>query len=133
MTTQASSQDVAREPRERRLIRAQMCSDRLTPHDILIRNISRQGLSATSRGVLPPMVDEQVSLRLPDGQVIGAAIRWVDGQVFGAQLQSAINLPAFFDALQRLKQNADAGGAFEIKSMHRVTTWQPDASALRRV
>ncbi|WP_353230991.1 hypothetical protein [Novosphingobium sp.] len=133
MTTQRNNQDAAREPRERRLIRAKMCSDRLPAHDILIRNISRQGLSATSRGVLPPMVDEQVSLRLPDGQVIGGAIRWVDGQVFGVLLQSALNLPAFFDALQRLKQNADTGATFEIKSMHRVTTWRPDESALRRV
>lgn len=133
MTIQSNDHERARESRERRLIRAEMCSDRLAAHDILIRNVSSWGLGATSRGALPPIPDEQVSIRLPDGQIVTGVVRWNDGKVFGVQLDRLIKLQALLTALQHLKEQADIGASFEVKSRHRVTTWRPDEANLRRI
>jgi hypothetical protein len=133
ITTPDKSPDLVREARERRLIRAEMRSDRLPPHDILIRNVSSRGLGANSRGTLPPIAGEQVLIRLPDGQMVEARVRWTVGMGFGVELDSPINLPALFAAMQRLKDLADIGATFEVKSRHRVTTWRPDEDKIRRI
>lgn len=133
MTTSDKNPDIVREARERRLIRAEMRSDRLSPHDILIRNVSGRGLGANSRGTLPPIAGELVTIRLPDGQMVQAHVRWTEGMGFGVELDSPINLAALFAAIQRLKDLADTGATFEVKSRHRVTTWRPDEDKLRRI
>ena len=129
----AASSGPAREQRERRLIRAELQSERLPPHDILIRNISAHGIGAASRTGNPPSLGERVWVRLPDGQTIAGVIRWVSAQDFGIALDAAIPLPELFASLQKLKQNAVAGASFEVKSRHRVTTWRPNAELMRRV
>ncbi len=133
MTASDKNPDIVREARERRLIRAEMRSDRLSPHDILIRNVSGRGLGANSRGTLPPIAGELVTIRLPDGQMVQAHVRWTEGMGFGVELDSPINLAALFAAIQRLKDLADTGATFEVKSRHRVTTWRPDEDKLRRI
>lgn len=130
---QDTSSDSAREQRERRLIRAEMQSERLARHDILIRNISARGIGAASRTGTPPLPGERVCVRLPDGHVVAGAIRWVDAQAFGIALDEAIALPELFASLQKMKQSADQGASFEVKSRHRVTTWRPNADLIRPV
>lgn len=120
-----------REPRERRLIRGEMETDRLPRHNILIRNISPRGLGASCRG-LPPMVEETASIRLPDGQVITGMVRWVREQEFGVRFDRPVNLDAVFGAIQRMKAMAEASAHWEVKPGHRVAVHLV-GSSLRRL
>ena len=121
-----------REARQRRLIRAQVCSDRLTPHDIIIRNLSLRGIGASSLG-LPPMQDEKVTVLLPDGQNITGWISWIDGQCFGIKLDRDLDLQSLAASTQRANELTCVSTAWEVKRLHRVTTPRVDTSKLRKI
>ena len=121
-----------REARQRRLIRAQMCSDRLPQQDIIIRNLSPRGIGGASRG-LPPMQDEKVAVLLPDGQNITGWISWIDGQSFGIKLDRDLDLQSLAASIQRINELTDASTTWEVKRLHRVTTPRVDTSKLRKV
>lgn len=121
-----------REPRERRLLRGQMQTERLPAFEIVIRNISARGLCATCKG-LPPVVDELAEIHLPDNRYVVATVRWVCDQVFGVEFQEPINLAIMMDTLQRLRDLAERNTSWEVKSKHRVNDRRPDLALLRRI
>ena len=122
----------AREPRQRRLVRAQMYRDRLPLNDIIIRNLSLRGIGGASRDILP-ILDERVAVLLPDGQNITGWISWIDGQSFGIKLDRNLDLQSLAASIQRKNDITDASPNWEVKRLHRVTTPRVDPSMLRKV
>lgn len=121
-----------REPRERRLLKGHMQTDRLPAFEIVIRNISARGLCATCKG-LPPIVGESAEILLPDNRTVGAITRWTNDQVFGVEFEEPINLAILMDTLQRLRDIAERSASWEVKSKHRVLDHRPDLAQLRRL
>ena len=121
-----------REPRERRLLRGQMQTDRLPTFEIVIRNISARGLCATCKG-LPPVTGEFTEILLPDNRTVTATVRWTNDQVFGVEFDEPIRLDIMMDTLQRLRDLADRNASWEVKSKHRVNDPRPDSARLRRI
>lgn len=121
-----------REPRERRLLRGHMQTERLAPFEIVIRNISARGLCGTCKG-LPPVIGEFAEIHLPDNRHVTAIVRWVNDQVFGVEFEEPINLAIMLDTLQRLRGLAERDASWEVKSKHRVHDRRPDLALLRRV
>lgn len=121
-----------REPRERRLLRGQMQTERLPVFDVVIRNISARGLCGTCKG-LPPVRGEIAEILLPDNRTVTATVRWVSDQVFGVEFEEPINLEIMMDTLQRLRDLAERNASWEVKSKHRVSDWRPDHTLLRRI
>ncbi len=121
-----------REPRERRLLRGQMQTERLPAFEIVIRNISARGLCGTCKG-LPPICGEEADILLPDNRTVTATVRWVNDQVFGVEFSDPINLAIMMDTLQRLRDLAERNASWEVKSKHRVNDRRPDLAALRRI
>jgi hypothetical protein len=75
---------VFRESRNRRLTRVTLVDAADQVQDIMVRDLSARGLSATAARV-PPGKGEIVSLRLPDDRVLWGIVRWVDGAQFGIE------------------------------------------------
>lgn len=121
-----------REPRQRRLVCAQMHSDRLPQQDIIIRNLSLRGIGGASRG-LPPMQDERVVVLLPDGQNNTGMISWIDGLSFGIKLDRDLDLQSLAASILRTNELTDASTNWEVKRLHRVTTPRVDISKLRKI
>lgn len=121
-----------REPRERRLLRGQMQTERLPAFEIVIRNISSRGLCATCKG-LPPVQGEFAEILLPDNRTVTANVRWASDQVFGVEFEEPINLEILMDTLQRLRDLAERNARWEVKSKHRVLDRRPDMALLRRI
>lgn len=121
-----------REPRERRLLRGQMQTERLPAFEIVIRNISARGLCGTCKG-LPPVRGEFAEILLPDNRTVTATVRWANDQVFGVEFESPINLEIMMDTLQRLRDLAERNASWEVKSKHRVNDRRPDRALLRRI
>jgi hypothetical protein len=121
-----------REPRERRLLRGQMQTERLPAFEIVIRNISARGLCGTCKG-LPPIPGEFAEILLPDNRTVTATVRWANDQVFGVEFEDSINLAIMMDTLQRLRDLAERNASWEVKSKHRVTDHRPDMALLRRI
>lgn len=126
-----AADDSAREPRQRRLARAQMFNDRLPGVDILIRNISGRGIGAASRG-LPPLKGEKLSILLPHHEKVTGLVRWVDGQSFGFELDRDLNLNALADYLQNQIKMDGASPDWEVSRLHRVVTQSVDPTTSRR-
>lgn len=127
-----AADDCVRAPRQRRLIRARMFNDRLPAQDILIRNISCQGIGAASRG-LPPMKGEKLSVLLPHHEEITGLVRWVDGLSFGIDLDRDLDPQALADTIKRQNELAGASTDWEVRRLHRVPTQSVDPSKLRIV
>lgn len=72
-------------------------------------------------------------VRMPDGQVISGTVRWVQDQAFGIVLDEAFDVVALSTALQQMKAIAEKNARWEVKSKHKVSAWQPDRNALRRL
>lgn len=121
-----------REHRERRLLRGQMQTERLSAFEIVIRNISARGLCATCKA-LPPLPGEAAELLLPDKRLVTATVRWVSEQVFGVEFDQPIDLGMMMDTLQRIRDLAEQAASWEVKSKHRVSDHRPDLASLRRI
>lgn len=125
-----AADDCDRAPRLRRLICAQMSSERLGLQDIIIRNLSRFGLSAASRG-LPPAQGEQITIALPHGEKTAGAVKWVEGLSFGVKLNQKLDLEALATAQQRLREMGHTAADWEVRRLHRVAPAAP--ANLRRL
>lgn len=119
-----------RTPRLRRLICARMSNQRLGLQDIVIRNISRFGLSAASRG-LPPTQGERITIALPHGEKTAGTVKWVEGLSFGIKLDQELNLEALASALQRLRDIGHTSADWEVRRLHRIAPAAP--ANLRRL
>lgn len=75
---------VFRESRNRRLTRVCLTNAADEVQDIMVRDLSSRGLSATASRV-PPGAGEIVSMLLPDDRLFWGIVRWVDGAQFGIE------------------------------------------------
>lgn len=119
-----------RDPRERRLQKGHMQTDRLPVFEIVIRNISSRGLCATCMGA-PPVVGEFAEIQLPDNRTVMATVRWTNDKVFGVVFEDPINLGAMMDILQRLLDLAEQNAKWQAKSKQRTKDPRPDTTRLR--
>jgi len=55
--------------------------------DVIVRDISGQGMAAAARGA-PPALDEVVSVLLPSGGQVWGLVRWVDRNLFGVEFEA---------------------------------------------
>ncbi len=84
----ADDNDSTREPRMAKLIALNLSSARYSNVKIIVRNLSQHGLGARADIELLPC--ERVVVHLPNGQDIGAIVRWVRKNTFGLSLDERI-------------------------------------------
>ena len=79
-----------RSPRVSKLFVAWMWTDRIYRHQVLIRNISPDGVRIRSK-LHKPEVGETIRLELADQKVCEGLVRWVKGNEVGAQLTTPVD------------------------------------------
>ncbi len=123
---------IVREVRQPRIIRARLIHRDGEVQDIVIRNVSHTGLGASARGPAP-VRGERVAVVLPGEQEVTGIVRWYGGHTFGMQLDTPLDLEALGRALQRQAHVAQVSGEWKVETRHRVLTPQQDPSRIRRV
>ena len=123
---------IIREVRQPRIIRARLIHRDGEVQDIVIRNVSHTGLGASARGPAP-VRGERVAVVLPGEQEVTGIVRWYGGHTFGMQLDTPLDLEALGRALQRQAHVAQVSGEWKVETRHRVLTPQQDPSRIRRV
>jgi hypothetical protein len=98
------------------------------PQEILVRNVSPQGLGGFSRGEAFA-VGERVRIVLPGEIETGGLVRWTKARSFGVELDEPLSLEALGEALQRTVPNA---AAWEVLRPYRPVQ-PPRPSTLRSV
>jgi hypothetical protein len=120
-----------RERRDRRLMLARVSSRRIADQEIVIRNVSKRGLGATTHGILPTLA-EQVTITLLDGQTLLGVVRWAGGHAFGLCLDDELNPEALAD-IQSLVGFQKPENNWEVGRLHRVITPSVEVTKLRRI
>lgn len=123
---------VVREQRQPRIIRARLIHRDGEMQDIVIRNVSPTGLGASARGPAP-VRGERILVVLPGDQEVTGIVRWFGGHTFGMQLDNPLDLDALGRALQRQTHVAQVSGEWKVENHHRVITPITDPSRIRRV
>lgn len=123
---------VIREQRQPRIIRARLIHRDGEVQDIVIRNVSPTGLGASARGPAP-VRGEHILVVLPGEQEVTGIVRWYGGHTFGMQLDQPLDLAALGRALQRQAHVAQVSGEWKVENRHRVITPMSDPSRIRRV
>lgn len=123
---------VVREPRQPRIVRARLVHRDGEVQDIVIRNVSATGIGASARGPAP-VRGERVMVVLPGEQEVTGMVRWFGGHTFGMQLDAPLDLEALGRALQRQAHVAQVSGEWKVENRHRVITPITDPSRIRRV
>ena len=77
-----------REPRMAKLVALHLSSARYSNVKVVVRNLSPHGLGARADIELLPC--ERVVVHLPNGQDVGAVVRWVRKNTFGLSLDERI-------------------------------------------
>ncbi len=98
----AEGNDSTREPRMAKLVALHLSSARYSNVKIVVRNLSPHGLGARADIELLPC--ERVVVHLPNGQDVGAIVRWVRKNTFGLSLDERIEP-------EHLQPRAAAAGA----------------------
>ncbi len=80
---------VFRQTRRRRLTRVTLCDSSGMVQDIMVRDVSAQGLSAVA-ALVPPALDTIVSVTLPDGRALWGVVRWVAALAFGVEFDTEL-------------------------------------------
>lgn len=88
-----NDQAVFREPRVRKLVKIELCTECSGPHNSIVRNLSTFGIRATSPISLQP--GQSVEIRkVGYGRVTGT-VRWVKDGEFGLQFDEPIDIDLF--------------------------------------
>lgn len=82
------SNDLARESRVAKLLTLEVSNMHGQRQKIVVRNLSPHGIGA--RSDLPVLQCERLLVHLPNGQEIGATVRWVGKGTFGLSLDERI-------------------------------------------
>lgn len=127
-----STDQVQREVRQPRIVRARLLHRDGEVQDIVIRNVSQTGLGASAKGPAP-VRGEHVAIILPGEQEVTGKVRWFGGHTFGVQLDTPLDLEALSLALQRQAHVAQISGEWRVENRHRVYTPKADPSRIRRV
>ncbi len=123
---------VVREQRQPRIIRARLIHRDGEVQEIVIRNVSPTGLGGSARGPAP-VRGERIMVVLPGEQEVTGLVRWFGGHTFGMQLDMPLDLEALALALQRQAHVAQVSGEWKVENRHRVITPMADPSRIRRV
>ena len=123
---------VVRALRQPRIIRARLIHRDGEVQDIVIRNVTAEGIGASARGPAP-VRGERVMVVLPGEQEVSGLVRWFGGHTFGMKLDHPLDLEALSRALQRQAHVAQVSGEWHVETRHRVITPQSDPSRIRRV
>jgi hypothetical protein len=123
---------VVRAVRQPRIIRARLVHRDGEVQEIVIRNVSENGIGATARGPAP-VRGERIVVILPGEQEVKGIVRWFGGHAFGMQLETELDLEALSVALQRQAHVAQVSGEWKVENRHRVVTPRTDPSRIRRV
>lgn len=129
-TTIAQATQRFRAPRKRTLIKASITSDCLPAQDVVVRNVSEDGvgLGLTSHAVLPRK-DEKITIHFANGLRATGRVAWVEGRNFGVQLDQEVHVDLLVQATQR--QNAITSRSCEWQVEDRYVWTPPAPSAYR--
>lgn len=127
-----TSDGTVRQPRERGLVRARVAVDRIPIQEIIIRNVSPQGIGAASRGA-PLIMGERATVLFPDGRQVTGEVRWVNGPSFGLKLDHELDPQVLAQTIQHQHETASRSSRWEVKQLHRVASHGPEPDKLRRV
>lgn len=120
-------------PRIRHLLRGQLIDDRDRMCDIVIRDVSENGLSATARDAFLLAKGIQVSIVLPGDTVVWAQISWVAETRFGVELETPLDLEQLLAVIRCRTAAPRPKHAWEVHSRHRVHTNRPQYSRFRAI
>ena len=113
-STIAQSSTRTREVRRRILIGATFTCADLPDQQVMVRNVSTNGIGLTARGALPHC-DEAITLRLSNGLTVTAQVRWVEGRNFGCRLDQPIDLARLERATQRRNTRASVPSGWQVE------------------
>jgi len=125
------AEERVRQLRHNRVIYARLVDCSQTSRDIIVLNVSKNGVRAYSRKA--PKVGAKISIVLDDKSPLPGEVRWVKGQAFGIRLDQQVDID-WLDSLIQQKRAANAEQAkWEVDRLHRVATPAPQPTFLRRV
>lgn len=78
---------ILRERRRSECARFALTDSRGEEIDVMVRDISKKGLSAAAAGEAPA-VNQVVRAHLEDGRVLWGLVRWADGNLFGVEFDT---------------------------------------------
>lgn len=110
-----------RASRATRIIRAQLVDKFTTTHDIVVRNLSQNGVGALMDRK-PPRPGSDVTLLMFDGPPLLGKVCWVDGNSFGIALEDDLSLKFLSDLIKRKHDLLTAGTDWEVDRLHRIET-----------
>ena len=122
----------ARGSRSTRIIRAQLVDKFVTTHDIMIWNVSKNGIGASMDGN-PPRTGSDVTLILFDAPPLLGKIRWVEDNAFGIVLEDDLSLEFMSDLIKRKHELMTPRTDWEVRRLHRIETTPVEPSAVRKV
>jgi hypothetical protein len=128
---QAEANALARERRQKRLLRAELTCERLPAEPILVRNCSTRGVGgATSGPELEP--GERVTIRLL-GQTVAGTVRWARGRNFGVSLDTRLTLDTVAEFFEpEARSRSAAGSDWQVSRLHQTPPARAPAR-LRRI
>jgi len=110
-----------RDLRSSRIIRAQLVDRFDLARNIVIWNVSKTGIGASTKGKLPEEGAE-VIIKLLESSPIPGTVRWVDGDSFGIALADEIDLEFLSEMLKRKQAERQQVGSWEVDRLHKVLT-----------
>ena len=117
-------------PRTSRLIRAQLRDCRNVKFDILIRNVSEQGIGGIARGHILEQV-ENVTVLFKEDSMMEGTVAWIDGDRFGIKLANKLDVAVLSELVQKKQGMNQTESTWEVRRLHKVDA--PKVGTLRRV
>lgn len=118
----AASSDPVRAPRQSRLLKAALNSDRFGRFDVTIRNVSQTGIGGNGPHILS--CGDRVTIDLPGHKPMRGTVRWVVNTRFGIAADQAIRL----DDLR----SAYGGSLTAVDGSHEFRVIPPPKADMRR-
>ena len=122
----ASESAEKRQPRQSRLVKAALESDRFGRFDVTIRNVSRTGIGG--RGPVALNRGERLAIYLPGHRPMTGTVRWVSDQNFGIETDSEIRTEQLRAAHGGGVPATDQSVEFRIIPPPRDVAWRPSLS-----
>lgn len=121
-----------RDLRSHRIIRAELVDKFALARDIVIWNVSKTGIGASTRGKVP-QEGSDVTLNLLDSPPIHGTVRWVDGDSFGIALADEIDLEFLSEKIKHKQAERRQATGWEVDRIHKVANPVREVSTLRKI
>ncbi|WP_411339684.1 PilZ domain-containing protein [Sphingopyxis sp. J-6] len=112
-----------RQPRQSRLVKAELGCARLGRFDVTIRNVSHTGIGGQGPHML--QIGERMTIFLPGHDPMPGTVRWVQDRRFGIETDRAIDTARLRGAQGDGLTTADSKAEFQIVPAPKLTSRRP--------